>query len=1033
MALEGIRKGMHDTAHCPSCGRAMNAMVAHLGFCPQCLLALAKGSAGRASEPPRPTEITRSFGPYDLLDEIGRGGMGVVYRAWQRNLGRVVAIKMLAPGIPPSPHFISRLHAEAQTAGSLHHPNIVAVYDVGAHDGQHFLAMEYVPGESLSRAGHGHPLPSRSAAGYLQQIAEAVHHAHERGVLHRDLKPSNVIIDTNNRPRVTDFGLAKRLTAEAELTLTGQILGSPSYIAPEQVQGGKTSLDRRTDVYGLGAMLYFLLTCRPPFVADDLAHVMHLVVTADPLPPRRLNPSVPPDLETVCLKCLEKEASRRYSTAAELAEELGRFLRDEPVRARPINPAQRAQRWCRRNPALATALLAGLLALLGGLGGMSWLWRKAEVSRVRAERQSEATRSSLYAADIFAAHQGFVNHHWGMARKTLAAHVPAPGQQDLRSFEWHYLQARLRGDNAVVLSGHSNTVTALAFSPDGARLVSAARGDSLRVWDWRDRTLRRVLPCSARHIFRLAFSPSGARLAVGSSDGLELWDAESWQLIAREPFRAASVAFGPNESLLAIGQNNVPWGTEHSGPALLWDTRQGSCLARFTNSGGQVSFSPDGKFLATGSWGGQVRIWDTATGALQRNLTNAFRLLSLEFSPDGKCLAGLSWEFGPQLWSTLDWRFLGSLTGSAYRVRTLAFSPDGQRLATAGSDQTIDLWDPTTRSRQSSRQGHGDEIWSLAFSPDGQVLASGGRDEAVFLWDLSAEAPATCVTGLLASLGLPNYALSPGGSRVAAATSDGIRVYDTRGMAATGAAFAATAPIGFIPNTDHLLAVRCPDTLVRWDLRQGSVAREFTLPFPTNPDNDCRVSSSGRWMAYGDSVGRLRLIRTENGESTAEPRPHLRYVLALDFNRDETFLASSDLSNNAFVWGLPGLEPVMTLRGHKDYVRGLAVSPDGRLLATASADGTARVWRVKDGAELAVLRGHNEDVIDVAFTPDGRTLATSSYDRTVRLWHLDTGREMLALPTEARVLRIQFSSDGRLLAAICLDGTLRLWRAPPQF
>jgi serine/threonine protein kinase len=351
---------------------------ARQGFCPKCLFAQASAgdqipvtasreSAADLSESDAeemspalsrdaattggtqiPSPSNRTFGDYELLEEIARGGMGIVYRARHASLDRIVAVKMLLFGPLSSPEFVKRFRAEASAAASLLHPNIVAIHEVGVHQGQQYFAMDYVEGQSLAKLLANGPLPARRATSYLKTIAEAIHYAHERGILHRDLKPSNVLIDANDQPRVTDFGLARRLEGDSELTVTGQVLGSPNYMPPEQAVGRRGKVSRRSDVYSLGAMLYHLMTGRPPFVGEALTDTLEQVLNSEPVSPRLLNPSVPRDLETICLKCLEKETDKRYATAQALADELGRFLNSEPVHARPITRVEHAWRWCRR-------------------------------------------------------------------------------------------------------------------------------------------------------------------------------------------------------------------------------------------------------------------------------------------------------------------------------------------------------------------------------------------------------------------------------------------------------------------------------------------------------------------------------------------------------------------------------------------------------------------------------------------------------------------------------------------------------------
>jgi serine/threonine-protein kinase len=283
------------------------------------------------------------FGEYDLLDELGRGGMGVVYKALDRGLNRVVAVKMILPGALPGPTELRRFQTEAEAAAQLSHPHIVTVHRVGVVEGRPFYSMDFVEGPSLSQRLAQGPLPGRDAARYLVAVARAVHHAHERGILHRDLKPGNILLGNDDRPRVADFGLAKQFNSQAGHTRTGAIVGTPSYMAPEQAAGRK-DLGPACDVYGLGALFYELLTGRPPFQAETPLETLMQVVEREPAPPRLLNPSVDRDLETICLKCLEKEPGARYADAAAVADDLERYLNDESIQARSLNVMDRLAR-----------------------------------------------------------------------------------------------------------------------------------------------------------------------------------------------------------------------------------------------------------------------------------------------------------------------------------------------------------------------------------------------------------------------------------------------------------------------------------------------------------------------------------------------------------------------------------------------------------------------------------------------------------------------------------------------------------------
>ncbi len=361
---------------CSKCSAPISGEVAG-GFCTACLLEEGLSPADLAQNP-----ITlRYFGDYELIEEIARGGMGVVFKAHQRSLNRLVAVKMILSGHLASEGQAQRFRAEARAAAALQHPGIVAIHEVGEHEGLLFFSMDYIAGQNLAQLVRDGPWPATRAAQCVREIAGAIQYAHEQGVLHRDLKPSNVPVDGNGKPHVTDFGLAKQLNADPQLstndpqlTLSGQVLGSPNFMPPEQAAGKHRELSPASDVYSLGALLYQLISGRPPFVAETIPATLRMVAEQEPVSPRLLNASVPRDLETICVKCLEKDPGRRYPTAQDLADELGRFQRDEPIHARPVGVVLKVHRWCLRNKALAVAGTA-VLALRSALA--VWLARGA--------------------------------------------------------------------------------------------------------------------------------------------------------------------------------------------------------------------------------------------------------------------------------------------------------------------------------------------------------------------------------------------------------------------------------------------------------------------------------------------------------------------------------------------------------------------------------------------------------------------------------------------------------------------------------
>ena len=398
-------------------------------------------SAHRIDDPPH-------IPGYQVQGVLGHGGMGIVYRALDTRLQRTVALKMLLAGAYARPAERERFLREGEAAAGLRHPNIVQVFDVGEHDGRPYFTMEFLEGGSLAQQLSGAPLPARPAAELLATLASAMQAAHRGGIIHRDLKPSNILLTADGTPKVADFGLARRQAGGAGLTVSGAPLGTPSYMAPEQARGETHSIGPAADVYSLGAILYELVTGRPPFRGETASETEQQVIAQEPVPPSRLNAKVPRDLETVCLKCLEKEPGSRYATAGELAADLARFLNDEPIRARRTGPLGRMVRWGRRNPVPAASLgamvMTGLLALAAILGQ----WREAVEARQRAERAGSAERWERYRSNIAAAAAALQLEHSDTARRALEA---AP--QEHRGWEWRHLHARLDDSRAVMPGG----------------------------------------------------------------------------------------------------------------------------------------------------------------------------------------------------------------------------------------------------------------------------------------------------------------------------------------------------------------------------------------------------------------------------------------------------------------------------------------------------------------------------------------------------------------------------------------------------
>ena len=536
---------MPELPHCPNCDAVVPARVLD-GLCPRCLLArmLPGTLTATAAAAPAPAPLGR-FGDYELLAVIARGGMGVVYRARQRSLGRIVALKLIRAGEFASPDESRRFQLEAAATAQFDHPHIVAIYEVGEHGGQQFFSMQFMDGGVLKACREDGELrmDAPAAARLVAKVAHAVHYAHQHGILHRDLKPGNILLDRAGEPHVSDFGLAKRADSSFDLTLSGAILGTPSYLSPEQAAGQSKRITIAADVYGLGSILYELLTGHPPFAAATPLATLRQVMEDPPKRPSRLRARVDRDLETICLKCLEKDPAHRYAAAGALAEDLERWLRHEPIRARPAPVWEYVLKWARRKPALAALLILAAVApaliiavLLLSQARLHQAQARATEERNKARQLAEQTRCNLYAADMFSVHLALQSTQRILAPRTLAQYLPQPDQPEVRGFEWRWLWQQARGDARVVLPAHSNDVTTVAFAPNGRWLASAGHDGWVRVFDLSARKFVAALrayelepdPLSRGHDFfravhAVSFSPDSQFLACCAAPGTRIW------------------------------------------------------------------------------------------------------------------------------------------------------------------------------------------------------------------------------------------------------------------------------------------------------------------------------------------------------------------------------------------------------------------------------------------------------------------------------------------------------------------------------
>ena len=1054
-----MKSGMHA---CKSCGRLMMPSEME-GICPACfwegLFAAEEGEVTGLTPEPK-ASLLRLPG-YEVLEEIARGGMGIVYRARQLEPRRTVALKMLLPHRGGMADMSERFQIEVRALTELEHPAILPVHQTGEHDGLPFFTMKLATGGTLASQMDKFAGNWRKIAKLMATLADAIQFAHERGILHRDLKPGNILFDEQDRPYVSDFGLAKLISVDSQLTQSTDFLGTPHYVAPEVAARSARQATTASDIYSLGAILYELLAGRPPFEAEGVASLLRKIVEEEPKRPStrisneetakteiqgprseanlkgeaqtahragdvvwKSELTIPRDLEVICLKCLAKEPGRRYGTARDLAADLTSFIEGKTITARQSSSRERLWSWCRRRPALAGLTVALALTALVGFAGVLSQWR-------RAERNAGSSRRNLYDAEINLAGQALAVNNLDRARALLDRQRPQRGESDLRGWEWYFFEGEARDLSTASLPRARQAFERISLSPDGQSMaIPGAATNQVEIWDTASRQVRSRLPLNSTWV---RYSNQGGYLAAGSIGHLLVWDFQSnsvrLDLAIEENLNDA--VFSPDDAFLAATSH------QPSSKLRLWSVADGKLLQERDISGPPrpdcmaLAFSPDGRTLVMSGTKGTLYFFGLPELLEEKTFpVHDDSILALAISPDGRWLAagsGYSDET-VRIWDLTDGMRLYSLRGNSSFSGSLCFTRDSKWLITGSNDQTARVWDLQKMMLLRTLRGHSSGVTSVGVSPDGRSLMTGSGVGEVKLWDLEHNNNTAGNRITLPRLMWP--VVSHNHRFFAGVDINGQLIYGATAAPDNAAPItklgANLVRTGISADGGLVVASEKDGTLRLWHRDQGTV--QATNAHSGGVHHLVFVERKPALVSVGSSDHRVKIWSTDLALRHTWQLPTECWLWGANVVPELNLFVADGHGIARRVFDLVDGHLVATLNSDVTALTGLASSPNGHILAMSDDTGSVDLWDTNSWKLRARLRGHRTGVGSVAFSPDGRRLASGGGgSEAVKLWDMETLQQLCDLPVQSDYTTyMNFSSDGRSLT---FNPTLNLHRS----
>ncbi len=980
----------------------------------------------------------QQIGRFEILEQIGRGGFGIVLRAFDPRLGREVALKVPRLESVLFSDARQRFLREMSAAAGLNHPHIVTVHEVGSDGGIDFLVTEYIDGCDLAHLiALGYRYSIHDCARLMIDLAGAVQCAHDRGVLHRDIKPANILTrhEDPTNVKITDFGLAL-CEENPELTNSSALLGTPAFMAPEQTAGDRRHIGPQTDVYGLGTVLYQLLTGVPPFSGRSILETIRKIAESEPTAPRSLRGDCPKPLEAICLKCLNKAPDRRYASARELADDLHRFVHGQPVTAHSTSAVTHAWRWCRRHPvATLVAIFAATLAVFGP--AIAVVQSRLHHAANRAHEQAQRV---LYLSDMNLAYRDWYEANVGRCGELLQRHVPQPGQPDYRGFEWFHLSHQWQQTRQCELVFHDEGLESAGLSPDESTLVIGTFDGSVAVIDVATRVERARWQAHPYRTCDIAFSSDGRLLATASVDNeVKLWEIASGRLLAQVE-GSRSVDLSP-DGTLAFRSANMQLGLlppSDANPS----TEQRPQPIVYTESShvGAVAYAPDGGLIAVAGWDHTLSIWDVPSRSLKQRLAgHDHALWCIDWSSDGKLIAAGDVYGRVRIWDAKNGSLIANISAHSSVVKAIRLADHSRFVVTCSSDATARVWELPTGKLLRALPGHRGEVSNVMIAAGGDQIFTAGSDGDVKRWQFG-DRPNNLIIDHPQAVSSISFSLD--GQRIITGCADGyLRVFESATCTELSATKAHKSKCWRVVCLDYdgreCLVTSGDDASLRiWDLESMQLVRELPGRGNANDPPPIAVSANGVLLAFQDSDFSVQVIDLRANNTLCQLIIGKTEDLTFDPTGTVLFTASDA---KVAAWDIEAGRQRGEIHVDSRQVNAIAVSVDGRSLLSASFDRTLKSWPIDvnlpdpfvSHQPRQVIKGSAGPVNDVVFSRDGQTLVSCGDDRMVRIWDTVSGQQRAALQGHAaEVVAIAFAPDGQTLASAGNDTVLRLWPAP---